>query len=203
MRRQRRAGSATRSAAAVASQPLGEAALEALRKPRRDRPWAKGESWVADYRGLGYPHTITEVFEGDEDAVAGGLCRRLVPLLPSHEDEHRIGTLENQPLAVQRNRVVVGDEETNPLMRHLGGCGTFTYDKVCGKITAEYPGRGRGLIGVVKSVNAPSFDPADQTRDAVLAGGSDEAGTISALERMIEIVGGQEFAGGGRAIPVR
>jgi len=102
--------------------------------------------------------------------------------------EHRINVFTNAPLATGRNLIVIGSEETNTLMRHLGAPGTFTYDKVLEKITATYPGAGRGLIGVVESVNDPSFDPTDQTRDALVIGGSDEAGTIRAVERAVEII---------------
>lgn len=95
---------------------------------------------------------------------------------------------ENKPLATDRNLIVIGSEATNPLMKHLGAVNTFTYDKVLEKITADYPGPGRGLIGVVESVNDPSFDPTDQTRDALLIGGSDEQGTLAAVEKLGRII---------------
>lgn len=102
--------------------------------------------------------------------------------------EHKINVFNNAPLATKHNLICIGSEETHPIIKHLGAPGTFTYDKVLEKVTKDYPGRGRGLIGVVESVNDPSFDPTDQTRDALILGGSDDAGTIRAIDRAVEIL---------------
>ncbi len=104
--------------------------------------------------------------------------------------ESKIAVFQNQPLDTQRNLLVIGSQETNPLVKHLAAVGTFTYDKVLEKVTAGYPGKGRGLIGVVESVNDPSFDATDKTRDALIIGGSDEEGTLAAMAKVAEILTG-------------
>ena len=43
---------------------------------------------------------------------------------------------------------------------------------------------------MVESVNDPSFDPTDQTRDALLVGGSDEDGTLVAIGKLEALVTG-------------
>ncbi len=96
----------------------------------------------------------------------------------------------NAPLATDTNLILVGSKKDNALIAHLEKAGTFTYDKVLEKVTELYPGPGRGVIEVVESINDPSFDPTDQTRDALLVGGWDEAGTVAALERLISILSG-------------
>ncbi|MFB3892791.1 MAG: beta-galactosidase [Phycisphaerae bacterium] len=102
--------------------------------------------------------------------------------------ESKVAVFDNAPLATKRNLIVIGSEETNSIAKHLGAVGTFTYDKVLERITDKYPGKGRGLVGVVESVNDPSFDPTDQTRDALLVGGSDEDGTLAAVAEAARIV---------------
>jgi hypothetical protein len=52
----------------------------------------------------------------------------------------------------------------------------------------SYPGKGSGLIGIVESINDPSFDPTDQTRDALFIGGSDDEGTVAAIEKAKSII---------------
>ena len=109
-----------------------------------------------------------------------------------------LAVFQNRPLATDRNLIVIGSEATNPLTKHLGAVDTFSYDKVFEKITAAHPGPGRGLIGVVESVNDPSFDPTDQTRDALLVGGSDDAGTVEAIGETIRILEGGSRVHAGR-----
>jgi hypothetical protein len=105
--------------------------------------------------------------------------------------EHKIAEFRNAPLDTTRNLVVIGSAATNPLIAHFEKSGTFTYDKVFEKVTPAYPGAGRGVIAVVESVNDPSFDPTDQTRDALLVGGSDDAGTVKAVDEAIRILRGR------------
>ena len=82
----------------------------------------------------------------------------------------------------------LGSEVNNPVTRHLGRPNTFAYDKVLEKVTAAYPGSGRGIIQVVDSVQSAVLDPRHSTRDAILVGGSDEAGTLAATEKLCEIL---------------
>ncbi len=55
--------------------------------------------------------------------------------------------------------------------------GTFAYDKMLEKPSAAYPGPGRGVIGTAEAVNSPIYDLRSQSRDAIIAAGSDPAGT--------------------------
>ncbi len=94
-------------------------------------------------------------------------------------------TFLNEPVDTDATLVLVGSEATNPLVRHLGKPGTFTYDKVLEKVTQDYPGAGRGIIATVDTVNLPYYDATDHTRDAILIGGSDAAGTAAAVEQFL------------------
>ena len=102
--------------------------------------------------------------------------------------EHKIAEFRNEPIETTRNLILIGSETTNRTIAHLARPGAFTYDKVLEKVDGQYPGAGRGLVGVVESINDPSFDPTDQTRDALLVGGSDDAGTVRAIDEVIRIV---------------
>jgi hypothetical protein len=103
-------------------------------------------------------------------------------------EAHKIAVFNNQPIETSNNLIVIGSTETSRTALWLAEPGAFTYDKVCEKITGKYPGPGRGLIGVVESINDPSFDPTDQTRDALLVGGSDDAGTLKAIAELKRII---------------
>ena len=95
---------------------------------------------------------------------------------------------ETEPVVTDDTLVVVGSEATNPLVRHLGKVGTFTYDKVLEKVTASHPGAGRGIIQMVDSVNFPYYDATANTRDALLVGGSDAAGTVLAADHLVTML---------------
>ena len=83
-------------------------------------------------------------------------------------------------------------------MRHLGKVNAFAYDKVLEKVTGTFPGTGRGIVQAVDSVNLATLDVTHGTRDAVLAGGSDEAGTLAAVERLCEIIAPRVEGGAAR-----
>lgn len=102
--------------------------------------------------------------------------------------EHKIAEFRNAPLDTMRNLILIGSEQTNAILAHIAQPGTFAYDKLFEKLDGQYPGPGRGLIGIVESVNDPSLDPTDQSRDAVIVGGSDEAGTLKAIDEAIRIL---------------
>jgi hypothetical protein len=101
-----------------------------------------------------------------------------------------VDVFENDPIETDRTLILVGSEATNPLVLHLGKVGTFTYDKVLEKVTAEYPGSGHGVIQTVDTINMPYYDATDHSRDAVLIGGSDAAGTQAAADRFIAVIKG-------------
>lgn len=99
-----------------------------------------------------------------------------------------VDVFDNQPIDTDRHMICVGSEETNAVVRHLGAPNTFVYDKVPEKVTAAYPGPGRGVIQMVDSVNFPFYQANGATRDAILVGGSDAAGTVKATDRFLELV---------------
>ncbi|KPJ55872.1 MAG: hypothetical protein AMS16_03475 [Planctomycetes bacterium DG_58] len=115
---------------------------------------------------------------------------------PQSRQRRRYGTsggylveaFENAPLKVDVNLILVGRADTNALVRHLETPNTFTYDKVLEKVTAAYPGKGRGLIELVECVNRVAYDTSSYSRDAILIAGSDDAGTGAAVERFLEVL---------------
>ena len=102
--------------------------------------------------------------------------------------KYLVDTFVTEPVEGDANLIVLGSEATNPVAAHLGKVGAFAYDKVLEKVTPAYPGPGRGILQVVDSVNSPVLDPRHSTRDAVLVGGSDDAGTLAAAEKLLEIL---------------
>ncbi|HUU42803.1 MAG TPA: hypothetical protein VMX57_03435, partial [Planctomycetota bacterium] len=99
-----------------------------------------------------------------------------------------VETFVNRPVATDRNLLCVGSAATNALIAHLARPDTFVYDKVAEDVTAEYPGAGRGVIQVVDSVNFPYYQSNRATRDAILVGGSDPAGTVKAVDRLLAMI---------------
>ena len=99
-----------------------------------------------------------------------------------------VEVFENAPVDTEKHLICVGSEETNALVKHLGLPGTFTYDKVLEKVTSTYPGAGRGVIQTVDSVNFPFYQSNRATRDAILIGGSDEAGTAKAVDTFLAMI---------------
>ncbi|MFB3893666.1 MAG: beta-galactosidase [Phycisphaerae bacterium] len=97
-------------------------------------------------------------------------------------------TFDNEPLVTEKNLVLIGSAATNGLVKHLEAPRTFTYDKVLEKVTAAHPGPGRGVLALVDSVSDCAFDATDKSRDAILVGGSDDAGTAAAVTRLVEIL---------------
>jgi len=111
--------------------------------------------------------------------------------LAYHEDRSKwylMDTFDNEVVDSDNNFFIVGSEETNELLKHLGKDGAFVYDKVLEKISAKFPGPGRGLIGAVECINSATYDPRSQSRDAIIAGGSDEAGTKAAVNALAALI---------------
>jgi len=99
-----------------------------------------------------------------------------------------LGTFRNKVIATDNNLILIGNMENNKLMANLSQKGAYTYDKVLEDVDASYPGEGRGIIQVAESVNKPYFCPTDKSRDAILISGSDEQGTIAALNLFRDIL---------------
>ena len=97
-------------------------------------------------------------------------------------------TFDNEVVDTTNSVVFVGSEDTNDLLKQAGKEGTFAYDKVLEKVTAKFPGAGRGVIGWIDAVNSPIYDTRSQTRDALYVGGSDAAGTQAAVKELVDLI---------------
>ena len=54
------------------------------------------------------------------------------------------------------------------------------------KVTDTFPGNGIGVIQVVESINNEGYDARHESRQAILIGGSDEAGSAKALDKFLD-----------------
>jgi hypothetical protein len=99
-----------------------------------------------------------------------------------------VDSFDNEVVDTTSNLILVGSGETNALVGHLGKPGSFAYDKMLEKIGPDYPGPGRGVIGTVESINSAVLDLRSQSRDAIIAGGSDAAGTQAAVDELIRLL---------------
>jgi hypothetical protein len=106
----------------------------------------------------------------------------------SDAEKYLVDTFNCEPVEGRTHLVCLGSEANNPVIRHFGKPGAFTYDKVLEKVTKKFPDPGRGIIQVVDSVNHATLNPRHSTRDAILVGGSDEAGTLAAVEKLCELL---------------
>ena len=86
------------------------------------------------------------------------------------------------------NLILIGNAADNSVVKHLETAGNYVFSKVPEMVDEKYPGKGRGIIQLVESVNHYSYDATDKGRDAILAGGSDPEGTIKALKELAKIV---------------
>ena len=99
-----------------------------------------------------------------------------------------VDVFDNEILDTDNSLILVGSEETNELVKHLNKDGTFAYDKALEKVDAAFPGAGRGVVSVVESINAPTYDPRSQSRDAIVVGGSDAEGTKAAAGEFVNLI---------------
>ena len=102
-----------------------------------------------------------------------------------------VDAFDNEVADTDRGLILIGSEATNPLIQLFGKDGTFAYDKVLEKITPDYPGPGRGVIATVECINSPTYDARSQSRDALLVGGSDAAGTAAAVAEFLALIRSQ------------
>ncbi|MFB3893885.1 MAG: beta-galactosidase [Phycisphaerae bacterium] len=102
--------------------------------------------------------------------------------------KYLVDTFDNQIVDTDQQLVVVGNAATNVLTRHFNRQGSYAYDKVLDKITASYPDPGRGIIGMVESINCPHYDVTSKSRDAITVGGSDPAGTAEAVKDFVGLL---------------
>ncbi|MCL2646598.1 MAG: beta-galactosidase [Phycisphaerales bacterium] len=99
-----------------------------------------------------------------------------------------VDSFVNDVVDSDNNIIAVGSIESNALQKLWVQPNAFVYDKVSEKITSQYPGPGRGVIGSVDSVNFATYDVRSQSRDAIIVGGSDDAGTRAAVQQFITLI---------------
>ena len=99
-----------------------------------------------------------------------------------------LGEFHNKVMDTEKNLILIGNSGNNRLIANLCQPGNYTYDKVLDDVDEIWPGKSRGIIQVSESVNKPYFCPTDKSRDAILAGGSDDVGTVKAMERLVSIL---------------
>ena len=44
------------------------------------------------------------------------------------------------------------------------------------------------MIGIVEGINSAVYDPQSQCRDGLIVGGSDDAGTTAAINKLVDLV---------------
>lgn len=100
---------------------------------------------------------------------------------------HKVHTFKNEPVDTDTNLIVIGSAAVNKLTAHLEKPDTFVYDKVLFKVDSDLPAA-YGVIQVVESINDPSFDPTDQTRDAIVVSGNNDQATLAAVRRLAAVL---------------
>jgi len=104
------------------------------------------------------------------------------------EDNYELEKYTHEVIDDNNNLIIIGNEKTNKVIKHLQTPGKYSYCKVPEMISENYPGKGRGIIQIVECINTISYDPTDKGRDAILVSGSDEAGITNALRKFIDII---------------
>jgi len=103
------------------------------------------------------------------------------------EDGYELEKYRHEVIDDDANLIVIGNAAENNVAKHLETAGNYVFSKVPEIVDEKYPGKGRGVIQLAGSINHISYDATDKGRDAILAGGSDRAGTIKALKELMRI----------------
>jgi len=104
------------------------------------------------------------------------------------EDEYELEKYSHKVIDDDANLIVIGNASENSVAKHLETAGNYVFNKVPEIVSEKYPGKGRGVIQLVESINHLSYDATDKGRDAILVGGSDPEGTMKALKELTRIV---------------
>lgn len=104
------------------------------------------------------------------------------------EEKYELEKYRHEVLDTDTDLILIGNADENKAVKHLQTAGKYVYCKVPEMITADYPGKGRGIVQIAESINTISYDATDKGKDAVILAGSDNAGTIKALEKFISII---------------
>ena len=108
-----------------------------------------------------------------------------------HEDPsswYLMDTFDNEVIDGTSNLIVVGSTDTNELTRLFAREGAFAYDKMLEKPGGGYPDAGRGVIGMVEAVTSATYDLRTESRDALVVGGADPAGTRAAADELVRLL---------------
>jgi len=104
------------------------------------------------------------------------------------EDGYELEKYRHVVIDDDANLIVIGNAVENSVAKHLETAGNYVFSKVPEIVDEKYPGKGRGIIQLVESVNHFSYDATDKGRDAILAGGSDREGTIKAIKELTRVI---------------
>jgi len=104
------------------------------------------------------------------------------------EDGYELEKYRHAVIDDDANLILIGNATENSAVKHLETAGNYVFSKVPEMVDEKYPGKGRGIIQLVESVNHISYDATDKGRDAILAGGSDREGRVKALKELMRIV---------------
>jgi len=104
------------------------------------------------------------------------------------EDGYELEKYRHKVIDDDANLIVIGSAAENSVAKHLEMPGNYVFNKVPEIVGGKYPGKGRGIIQLVESINHVSYDATDKSRDAVLAGGSDREGTVKAIKELMRIL---------------
>jgi len=104
------------------------------------------------------------------------------------EDGYELEKYSHKVIDDEANLIVIGSAAENSVAKHLETAGNYVFNKVPEIVSKKYPGKSRGIIQLVESINHVSYDATDKGRDAILAGGSDREGTIKALKELMRIM---------------
>jgi len=104
------------------------------------------------------------------------------------EDGYELEKYRHVVIDDDANLILIGNAAENNAVKHLETAGNYVFNKVPEIVDEKYPGKGRGIIQLVESINHVSYDATDKGRDAILAGGSDREGTIKAIKELMRIL---------------
>ncbi len=104
------------------------------------------------------------------------------------KDDYVMNVFDNEIFDTDGNLVVIGNENNNAVARQLAKDGAYAYDKVLVKVSSSFPGSGIGVIQVVESINNEGNDARFVSKSAIMIGGSDDAGTQKALDRVTSMI---------------
>jgi len=104
------------------------------------------------------------------------------------EDGYEVEKYRHEVIDDDANLILIGNASENSVVKHLETAGNYVFSKVPEIVGEKYPGKGRGIIQLVESINHYSYDATDKSRDAILVGGSDREGTIKAIKELMLIL---------------